>query len=103
MPAGASLDRTDAVSRDLYGKIKDIEGIVAVNFIKGRSLINGTGSNYGFGIIKLADWADREDASLLYKLLQVSYLELPQVYKKQILFSSHHQVFVVLVTQLVSR
>ena len=63
LPAGASLDRTDAVSRDLYGKIKDIDGIVAVNFIKGRSLINGTGSNYGFGIIKLADWADREDVA----------------------------------------
>ncbi|WP_159018613.1 efflux RND transporter permease subunit [Algibacter sp. L3A6] len=63
LPEGSSLDRTDAVSRDLYGKIKDIEGIVAVNFIKGRSLINGTGSNYGFGIIKLADWADREDVA----------------------------------------
>ena len=63
LPAGASLDRTDAVSRDLYSKIKDIDGIVAVNFIKGRSLINGTGSNYSFGIIKLADWAEREDVS----------------------------------------
>jgi HAE1 family hydrophobic/amphiphilic exporter-1 len=63
LPAGASLDRTDAVSRDLYDKIKDIDGVVAVNFIKGRSLISGAGSNYGFGIIKLADWADREDPS----------------------------------------
>ena len=62
LPEGASLDRTDAVSRDLYSKIKDIDGIVAVNFIKGRSLINGLGSNYSFGIIKLADWADRESA-----------------------------------------
>lgn len=63
MPAGASLDRTDAVSRDLYEKINGIDGIVAVNFIKGRSLISGAGSNYGFGIIKLADWSDREDPS----------------------------------------
>ncbi|PQJ76822.1 efflux RND transporter permease subunit [Polaribacter glomeratus] len=64
LPAGASLDRTNAVSKDLYKKIKDIDGIVAVNFIKGRSLISGAGSNYGFGIIKLADWSDREDPSL---------------------------------------
>ncbi|MDN3618173.1 efflux RND transporter permease subunit [Polaribacter undariae] len=63
LPAGASLDRTNAVAKDLYSKINGIEGIVAVNFIKGRSLISGAGSNYGFGIIKLADWGDREDPS----------------------------------------
>ncbi|NIJ46439.1 HAE1 family hydrophobic/amphiphilic exporter-1 [Wenyingzhuangia heitensis] len=64
LPAGASLDRTDAVTRKLYDKIQGIEGIVAVNFIKGRSLINGSGSNFGMGIIKLKDWSEREDPSL---------------------------------------
>ncbi|SHI65046.1 hydrophobic/amphiphilic exporter-1, HAE1 family [Mesonia phycicola] len=63
LPAGASLDRTDAVAKDLYGKIKGIEGINGVNFVKGRSLINGSGSNYGFGIIKLNNWDEREDES----------------------------------------
>jgi len=64
LPAGASLDRTDAVTRKLYSKIEGMEGIVGVNFIKGRSLINGAGSNYGMGIIKLEDWSKREDVSL---------------------------------------
>ncbi|MCG1035119.1 efflux RND transporter permease subunit [Polaribacter sargassicola] len=64
LPAGASLDRTDAVARKLYAKMEGMEGIVGVNFIKGRSLINGTGSNYGMGIIKLEDWSKREDPSL---------------------------------------
>jgi HAE1 family hydrophobic/amphiphilic exporter-1 len=64
LPPGASLDRTDAVSRNLYNKIEGIDGIVAVNFIKGRSLISGAGSNFGFGIIKLEDWADRTDPAL---------------------------------------
>ena len=64
LPPGASLDRTDAVSRNLYDKINGIEGIAAVNFIKGRSLISGAGSNFGFGIIKLEDWADRTDPAL---------------------------------------
>ena len=64
LPAGASLDRTDAVARKLYSKIDGMDGIVGVNFIKGRSLINGSGSNYGMGIIKLKDWSEREDASL---------------------------------------
>ena len=64
LPPGASLDRTDAVSRNLYNKIEGIDGIAAVNFIKGRSLISGAGSNFGFGIIKLEDWADRTDPAL---------------------------------------
>jgi HAE1 family hydrophobic/amphiphilic exporter-1 len=64
LPAGASLDRTDGVARNLYSKIDGMDGIVGVNFIKGRSLINGTGSNYGMGIIKLKDWSEREDPSL---------------------------------------
>ncbi|WP_434035445.1 efflux RND transporter permease subunit [Formosa sp. 4Alg 33] len=64
LPAGSSLDRTDAVSRDLYAKIKDVEGIDGVNFIKGRSIISGAGSNFGFGIIKLKDWTDREGETL---------------------------------------
>ncbi|MGY0391063.1 efflux RND transporter permease subunit [Bizionia sp. KMM 8389] len=64
LPAGSSLDRTDAVARDLYSRIENLEGIVGVNFIKGRSLISGSGSNYGMGIIKLEDWSNREDATL---------------------------------------
>ncbi|REE25902.1 HAE1 family hydrophobic/amphiphilic exporter-1 [Winogradskyella pacifica] len=64
LPPGASLDRTDAVSRQLYEKIEGIEGIVGVNFIKGRSLISGAGSNFGFGIIKLEDWGERKDDAL---------------------------------------
>ncbi|AWH75599.1 hydrophobe/amphiphile efflux-1 family RND transporter [Dokdonia sp. Dokd-P16] len=64
LPAGSSLDRTNAVTTDLYNRIDGLEGVVAVNFIKGRSLLNGAGSNYGFGIIKLANWDEREDPSL---------------------------------------
>ena len=64
LPPGASLDRTDAVARKLYDKIDGMDGIVAVNFIKGRSIISGTGSNFGFGIIKLKDWSERKDDAL---------------------------------------
>ncbi|TVZ23433.1 HAE1 family hydrophobic/amphiphilic exporter-1 [Dokdonia sp. Hel_I_63] len=64
LPAGSSLDRTNAVTTDLYDRINSLDGVVAVNFIKGRSLLSGAGSNYGFGIIKLANWDEREDPSL---------------------------------------
>ncbi|WP_299781883.1 efflux RND transporter permease subunit [uncultured Formosa sp.] len=64
LPAGSSLDRTNAVTKELYGKIKDLEGINGVNFIKGRSIISGAGTNFGFGIIKLNDWSEREGETL---------------------------------------
>lgn len=64
LPAGASLDRTSAVAKDLYDKISEVDGIVGVNLIRGRSLLNGSGSNYGFGIIKLEDWSERTAPSL---------------------------------------
>tara|TARA_R110002050_G_scaffold16719_2_gene50551 strand:- start:11848 stop:14985 length:3138 start_codon:yes stop_codon:yes gene_type:complete len=64
LPAGASLDRTNEVVKSLNEKAKGIDGIVGFSFIKGRSLISGSGSNYGFGIIKLADWNERETEAL---------------------------------------
>ncbi|WP_066217842.1 efflux RND transporter permease subunit [Formosa haliotis] len=64
LPPGSSLDRTDAVARDLYSRINGLEGVAGVNFIKGRSLISGSGTNYGFGIIKLENWDKREDDAL---------------------------------------
>ena len=64
LPVGSSVDRTGAVANNLYNKIKDVDGVLGVSFIKGRSLINGTGSNYGFGIIKFDDWSKRKDPSL---------------------------------------
>ena len=64
LPAGASLDRTNQVTKELHEKVKDLPGVIGVSFIRGRSLISGSGSNYGFGIIKLADWSEREDPAL---------------------------------------
>ena len=64
LPVGASLDRTNEVTKELYEKVSNLPGVVGVSFIKGRSLISGAGTNYGFGIIKLADWSEREDPSL---------------------------------------
>jgi HAE1 family hydrophobic/amphiphilic exporter-1 len=60
LPPGASIDRTAEVNRNLYEKIKTIEGIEAVTLINGRSLINGAGNNYGLGFIKLENWSERE-------------------------------------------
>ena len=64
LPAGASLDRTDAVTKDLYAKTENMKGVVGLSFVKGRSLISGAGSNYAIGFLKLKDWSERKDPSL---------------------------------------
>ncbi|MCK7589311.1 efflux RND transporter permease subunit [Subsaxibacter sp. CAU 1640] len=64
LPAGSSLDRTDVVTKKLYSKIDGMPGVVGISFIKGRSLISGSGSNYAIGFVKLKDWSERKDESL---------------------------------------
>lgn len=64
LPAGASLDRTSEITHELYKKIKGMPGVQDMSFIRGRSLISGSGSNYAMGFVKLKDWKDREDESL---------------------------------------
>ncbi|PIB33107.1 multidrug transporter AcrB [Gaetbulibacter sp. 5U11] len=64
LPAGASLDRTNAVANELFEKTKDLSGVTGVSFIKGSSLISGAGSNFGIGFFELDDWDERKDPSL---------------------------------------
>lgn len=59
LPPGASIDRTAEVNRDLRERIAQVEGVEGVTLINGRSLINGAGSNYGLGFIKLKNWSER--------------------------------------------
>ena len=64
LPAGASLDRTVAVTQELYDKIKDIPGVEGGSLVNGFSLISGGGSNYGLGFLKLKNWDERKDESM---------------------------------------
>ncbi|WP_053990774.1 efflux RND transporter permease subunit [Mangrovimonas sp. TPBH4] len=61
LPAGSSMDRTNVVMQDMYHRAKDLPGVRGVTVINGRSLISGTGSNYGLGFIKLNKWEEREN------------------------------------------
>ena len=60
LPAGASVDRTNEVTKELYDKAKQIPGVLGVTVINGRSLISGAGSNYGLGFVKLENWNERD-------------------------------------------
>jgi len=64
LPAGASLDRTGKIVDELFEKTHNLQGVDGVSFVRGRSLLSGSGTNYAIGFIKLADWKDREDESL---------------------------------------
>jgi len=64
LPIGASLDRTNEIVQELYDKSRDLPAIEDAGFIQGRSLISGSGSNYGMAFIKLKDLSERKDPSL---------------------------------------
>jgi HAE1 family hydrophobic/amphiphilic exporter-1 len=64
LPPGATLDRTVAVSQELYKKLTQIPGVEGGSLVSGFSLISGAGSNYGLGFISLDDFKDRQDESL---------------------------------------
>ncbi|MGO4821772.1 MULTISPECIES: efflux RND transporter permease subunit [unclassified Flavobacterium] len=63
LPPGTSLENTERVLLEIENKVKDIPEIKEVLRISGRSLISGTGSNYGMVIVKLKTWAERKDAN----------------------------------------
>lgn len=63
LPPGTSLENTEKVLLQIENKIKDIPEIKGVLRISGRSLISGTGSNYGMVIVKLKPWAERKAAN----------------------------------------
>ncbi|WP_207536513.1 efflux RND transporter permease subunit [Desertivirga arenae] len=56
---GSSRERTDEVTREIAAiasKVPEVEHILRIT---GRSLISGTGSNYGMVIMRLKPWAQR--------------------------------------------
>ena len=63
LPPGSSLERTEEVLLQIENKVKDIPEIKETLRISGRSLISGTGSNYGMVILKLKPWAERKKAN----------------------------------------
>lgn len=64
LPAGASLDRTVKITRELFAKVEAIPGVEGGSMVNGFSLIGGAGSNFGLGFIKLDPWEDRQDESM---------------------------------------
>jgi HAE1 family hydrophobic/amphiphilic exporter-1 len=60
-PPGATLERTNEVSRKLQALAEEIEGIESVSSLAGYEVLTeGRGSNAGTCLINLKNWAERE-------------------------------------------
>ncbi len=60
LPPGASLDRTFKVMKDLFDRVKDIEGVRTASIVAGRNFFSGAGSSYGLGFLILENFEDRK-------------------------------------------
>lgn len=64
LPAGASMDRTAEIMKQLQEKASKIPGVVGVTYTTGRSLINGSGSNYGLAFVRLKPFKERKSEEM---------------------------------------
>src|SRR5690606_30436030 len=62
-PPGATLERTNDVSRRLQAIAKDIDGIQSVSSLAGYEILTeGRGSNAGTCLINLKSWSERKQS-----------------------------------------
>ena len=62
LPAGASVDRVYKLEKEFSKQAEKIPGVESVTVISGRSIISGSGSNYGFLMIKMKPFSERKTA-----------------------------------------
>ncbi len=70
LPDAASLQRTDAVCREIESAVKAIDGIEHTTTIVGYSFLSGTSTTYaGSFFFSLKDWSERKSFSQRYRVL----------------------------------
>jgi HAE1 family hydrophobic/amphiphilic exporter-1 len=63
-PAGSTLERTDAVVRQLQAIAQKIDGVKSVSSLAGYEILSeGTGANTGTCLINLKDWTERKHSA----------------------------------------
>lgn len=60
LPPGTSLERTQEVMTEIAKRINDIPEITNNMEVTGRSLLSGSGSNYGMMFMKFKPWDERK-------------------------------------------
>ncbi|MBS8239579.1 multidrug efflux RND transporter permease subunit [Marinobacter lipolyticus] len=64
LPDAAALERTDAVLAKVTGMVLEDPAVTDFISVSGFSLLGGSGSNNGLGIVMLKDWEEREEPGL---------------------------------------
>ncbi|MCK7551342.1 efflux RND transporter permease subunit [Marinobacter goseongensis] len=64
LPDAAALERTDVVLKKVTDMVLEDPAVTDFITVSGFSLLGGTNSNNGLGIIMLKDWEEREDPAL---------------------------------------
>jgi HAE1 family hydrophobic/amphiphilic exporter-1 len=64
LPVAASLERTDTVLEKVTKMVLEDPAVTDFISVSGFSLLGGSGSNNGLGIVVLSDWAEREEPEL---------------------------------------
>jgi len=60
LPAGASMERTEEITREVEKLAASIPEVQTILRINGRGMLSGAGSNYGMVIMRLKPWAERK-------------------------------------------
>jgi HAE1 family hydrophobic/amphiphilic exporter-1 len=61
LPPAASLQRTDAVMKDVEGVLRDVRSVQYSSVVSGFSLLSGSyATNTGFVFVALKDWGERD-------------------------------------------
>lgn len=61
LPVGASRERTAEITKEVEAFARTMPEVEHVLRITGRSIVSGSGSNYGMVFLRLKPWADRTD------------------------------------------
>jgi len=70
LPSGASVERTDAVLRDIREKLAGVKGIRSILDVSGFSMMSGSGESVGIAIVALDHWDKRKTPDLQLGALQ---------------------------------
>ena len=75
LPSASSLQRTDAVMKQLVSITLEQPGVSDINTTSGYNLLSGTGTNHGFAIVTLENWKQRTSPSKKQTLIQAQLQE----------------------------
>src|SRR5690606_16533251 len=79
-PPGSTLERTNAISKELQAIALEVEGVQSVSSLAGYEVLTeGRGSNAGTCLINLKDWSQRENTAdeIIEELESIAHRRIP--------------------------